>query len=320
MPVERREQLERASAARAHRSRGMGLLLMSLAIVLGPGGFLAFVVLWYSAGFHPGDWFAAVVFIAYTVLLWLFTRGRRMRAVGAERLLAEDDRGPIAYLRPFGTDRAEIARRLSSWVRISPREGFEKTYEQRLTRTLHEIGPLVAVGDPTERLPLPGAARLYAGDEEWHEKVEKLAGQAGVLILHVGDGEGLAWEVRRVVALNEPERVILSLPLDGTRKEPSRQERYDGFRRRLGDVFPRALPKTIGHCQFMYFDGDWTPRLLGERGTALPTGESERARVLRQLAREFKIAWAPRWVRVSVYVTVCLAALWPVGRFLIPSD
>lgn len=65
----------------------------------------------------------------------------------------------------------------------------------------------------------------------------------------------------------------------------------------------------------MYFDADWTPRLLGERGAALPADETERAKVLRQLAREFKIAWAPRWVRVSVYVTVCLAALWPLGRF-----
>jgi hypothetical protein len=174
----------------------------------------------------------------------------------------------------------------------------------------------VTVGDPTERLPLPGAARMYARDEEWHEKVDELAGRAGVVILHAGDGEGLAWEVRRVVALNDPERLILSLPLDATRKEPSRQERYDAFRRRLGDSFPRSLPEAIGHCQFLYFDADWTPRLLGERRTALPDGESERAKVLRQLAREFRIAWAPRWVRVSVYVIVFYAMLWLVEKLV----
>jgi len=289
---------------------------MSLALALGLGGFLAFVVLWYAAGFHPGDWFSGVGFVVYAVSLWLFTLGRRMRISGAERVLAEDARPPIVYLRPFGTDRAEIARRLSSWVRISPREGFEKTYEQRLARTLHEIGPLVAVGDPTERLPLLGAARTYAPDESWQETVDELTGRAGVVMLHAGESEGFAWEVHHVVALNAPERVILSLPLDAGRKEPSRQERYDAFRRRLGDVFPRPLPEAIGHCQFLYFDADWTPRLLGGRGTALPAGESEPARTLRQLAREFKIAWGPRWVRVSVYVTVFLAAVWPVGRFV----
>ena len=315
MPVERHEQLARASTARAHRNRRVGLLLMSLAVAFGLGVFLGVVALWYGAGVHVGDWFSGVGFVVYAVSLWLFTLGRRMRVTGAERVLAEDSREPIVYLRPFGTDRAEIARRLSSWVRISPREGFEKTYEQRLKRTLHKIGPLVAVGDPTERLPLTGAARMYAPDEEWHETVDELAGWAGVVILHAGDGDGLAWEVQRVVGLNAPERVILSLPLDAKRKEPSRQDRYDAFRGRLGDVFPRSLPEKIGHCQFMYFDADWTPRLLGERGAALPADESERAQVLRQLAREFKIAWAPRWVRVSVYVTVCLAALWPLGRF-----
>ena len=316
MPVDRREQLARASAARAHRHRRVGLLLMSLAVAIGAGGFLALVVLWYAAGFHPGDWFASVFFVAYTVLLWLFTRGRRMRASGAEVVLAEDTRGPIVYLRPFGVDRAEIARRLSSWVRISPREGFEKTYEERLTRTLHKIGPLVTVGDPTERLPLPGAARMYAADEEWQGKVDELAERAGVVILHTGDGDGLTWEVHRVIALDAPERVILSLPLDGRRKEPSRQERYDAFRRRLGDAFPRSLPEAIGHCQFLYFEADWTPRLLGERGTAPPAGETERAKVLRRLAREFKITWAPRWLRVTVYLIVVLAVLWPVGKFL----
>jgi hypothetical protein len=315
-PVARRERLARASAARAHRHRGVGLLLMSLAVALGLCGFLAQVVLWYAAGVHPGDWLAGVNFLAYIVLLSLFTRGRRMRVSGAERVLAEDVREPIVYLRPFGTDRAEIARRLSSWVRISPREGFEKSYEQRLARTLRKIGPLVTVGDPTERLPLPGAARLYAADEEWRGRVDELAGRAGVVMLHTGDGDGLAWEVRRVIALDAPERVILSLPLDAGRKEPSRQERYEVFRRRLGEAFPRSLPEAIGHCQFLYFDADWTPRLLGERGTALPAGESERARTLRRLAREFKIAWGPRWVRVTVYVIVVLAVLWPVGKLV----
>ena len=106
-----------------------------------------------------------------------------------------------------------------------------------------------------------------------------------------------------------PERVIVSLPLDAGRKEPSRQERYDAFRRELGDAFPRPLPEKIGHCQFLYFDGDWTPRLLGERGTALPAGESERARALRQLAREFKIVWGPRWVRTLVYIVAGIGVI-----------
>jgi hypothetical protein len=310
-PVERREWLARASAARAHRNRGVGLLLVLLGVAFSLAVVLVLVVLWL-AGVKLGSWTNAVGLPVFSVSVALVTRGRRMRVSGADRVLAEDVRPPIVYLRPFGADRAEIARRMSSYVRVSPREGFEKTYEERLARTLRTIGPFVAVGDPTERLPLLGAARMYADDDEWRATVGGLMAEAGVVLLHVGEGNGLTWEFCHVIELDVPERMILSLPLDGKRKEPSRQERYDAFRRRFGDAFPRPLPEAIGHCQFLYFDADWTPRLLGERGMALPAGESEHARALRRLTREFKITWGPRWMRVSVYMVALVAAAWPL--------
>jgi hypothetical protein len=232
-----------------------------------------------------------------------------MRVGRAERVLAADARAPIVFLRPFGVDQAEIASRWSSRVRVSPRKGFEKTYEERLAHTLRKVGPFVAVGNSTERLPLLGAARTYAADEDWRETVDDLSARAGVVLLHAGDGDGLAWEVRHVIELDAPERAILSLPLHAKRKEPSRQERYDAFRRRFGDAFPRPLPEGIGHCQFAYFDADWTPRLLGERGAPLPAGESERAKALRRLAREFKITCGPLWARYVVYFAAFLAVL-----------
>jgi hypothetical protein len=314
-PVERREWLARASAARAHRSRGVGLLLVLLGVAFSLAVFLVLVVLWL-AGVKLGSWTNAVGLPVFSVSVALVTRGRRMRVSGADRVLAEDVRPPIVYLRPFGADRAEIARRMSSYVRVSPREGFEKTYEERLARTLRTIGPFVAVGDPTERLPLLGAARMYADDDEWRATVGGLMAEAGVVLLHVGEGNGLTWEFCHVIELDVPERMILSLPLDGKRKEPSRQERYDAFRRRFGDAFPRPLPEAIGHCQFLYFDADWTPRLLGERGMALPAGESEHARALRRLTREFKITWGPRWMRVSVYMVALVAAAWPLEELV----
>jgi hypothetical protein len=316
MPVERRERLARASAARAHRNRRIGLLLMSLGVAFLVGVFFVPGIIWLAGGADLSGWVGPVTFPTFLLSVGLFTLGRRMRVSGAERVLAEDVRAPIVYLRPFGADRAEIAKRMSSRVRVSPREGFEKTYEQRLARTLRKIGPFVAVGDPTERLPLLGAVRTYAPDEHWQETVDELAGRAGVMILHAGEGDGFAWEVHHVVELDAPERLILSLPLDADRREPSRQERYDAFRRRLGGAFPRPLPEAIGHCQFLYFEADWTPRLLGERGTALPAGESERARALRRLAREFKITWGPRWVRTGVYMILFFPALWLVEKLV----
>jgi hypothetical protein len=307
--VERRERLARARAARARRDPGVGLLLISFGVATWMVPFLVFVVLWLK-GVNLAGWPGGLAIPVLAVSLALVTRGRRMRIGGAEPVLtAEDAQAPIVYLRPFGADRAEIAKRMWSRVRISPRERVEKTYEERLARTLRKIGPFVAVGDPAERLPLLGAARMYAADEEWQAAVDELIGHAGVVLLHAGEGEGLAWEVRHGIERDAPERTILSLPLDAKRTEPSRQERYDAFRRRFGDAFPRSLPQAIGHCQFAYFDADWTPRLLGERGAPLPDGEGACARALRRLAREFKIAWGPLWARSVVYTAASLVVL-----------
>jgi hypothetical protein len=193
-------------------------------------------------------------------------------------------------------------------VRASPWERYI-THEERLARTLREVGPFVAVGDPTEELPQLGAARVYAADEDWQVTVDEWTARAGVVLLQTGESEGLTWEVQHVVALGTPERVILSLPPAGTRKGRSRQERYDAFRRRFGDVFPRGLPESIEHCLFAYFNSDWTPRLLGERGVPLPAGDAPRDVALRRLAREFKIMWGPRWARYTAYIAASIAAV-----------
>src|SRR4051794_10490972 len=102
-PVERRERLARASAARAQRDRGVGLLLISLGIALWVVPFLVFVGLWL-AGVDTGSLPGSVGAVVLGVSLALVTRGRRMRVRGADVLLAEDTRAPIVYLRPFDAD------------------------------------------------------------------------------------------------------------------------------------------------------------------------------------------------------------------------
>ena len=306
--VERRDQVAQAGVARARRSRRVGLLLIWLGLVI----WLPFVVLaaFSVAGVNTTDAGNVVGSTTVVLSMALIVRGRRMRVGGAEHVLADDRRAPIVYLRPFDTDHTKIATRMSSRLRISPREYVEPTYEERLARTLRKAGPFVAVGDPTERLPLLGAARVYADDSEWRETVDGLTARASVVVIHAGESDGVAWEVGHVIALDAPERVIVSLPLQGKRKERSRQERYDAFRHRFGDAFSRPLPDRIRDCQFLYFDADWRPRLLGERGAQLPDGDAPRALALRELAREFKITWGPAWARYVAYTAAVLA---PIG-------
>jgi hypothetical protein len=311
-PVERRERLARASAARAERDRRTGLRVIAVGVAIFVVWFVVISVLWLQ-GHDVSNLSGWSTFVVAPVTLAVIVRGRRMRVRGAERALAEDERAPIVYLRPFDADSAEIATRWSSRQRISPFGGVEKTYEERLARSLREVGPFVAIGDPTERLPQLGAARLYAADEEWQRNVDDLTARAGVILLHAGESQGLAWEVRHVIALDAPERLILSLPLLAKRKQPSREERYDAFRQRFGDAFPRPLPGSIGHSQFVYFEPDWTARLLGARGGQPPAGDTPRSRALGRLMRDFKVVWAPLWARTVVYGVVIFVSLGVVG-------
>jgi hypothetical protein len=277
----------------------LALIICGVGIWAGTAAiFLAGLLLGVNVGPWGGLVGRSVVFAA----LALVTLGRRRRVRVAESAVADDQRAPVVFLRPFTLDKLRTVRRLSSRVRISPWEEFEPRFEQRLARVLRGVGPFIAVGDPAERLPQLGAARFYVGDDEWQAQVDALIARASIVVLHAGTGEGITWEVNRVVAEDRPQRLVLSLPLDAKRRAGTRQARYAAFR----PLFPRPLPETIGHSQFVFFDHDWTPHLLGN---SAPVGDDERALALRALAREFKVAWGPRWLRLTVYTGPVVALL-----------
>ena len=180
----------------------------------------------------------------------------------------------------------------------------------------------MTIGDPTERLPHLGAARLYAGDDEWKQTLDDLLDRGGAVILHIGDTPGFDWEVEHVLAREEPTRLILSLPFKGRRRP--REQTYEAFRGRFAEVFPGGLPEPAGETQFLYFDANWNAHRLEEPGEvpAAPEGDSpaeQRAVVLRKLAPEFKLMWGPLWARGLVYsiaavvVFVAIVALLPGG-------
>jgi hypothetical protein len=304
--TERRERLAQASAARANRDPGgvAGLIVICFGVAIFLFVCLVIFVLWETRAYR-GE-VMQLVGLAAGLGSWQVIRyGRRMRARDAARVLAADARAPVLYLRPFAADGKQIASAWSSRVRSSPWEWYI-SHEQRLARTLRKVGPVVAVGDPTEDVPELGAVRMYAADEDWQVKVEELSARAGVVLLQTGASQGLGWELGHVISLGAPERVILALPPPGRRRR--RLARYTAFRREFGDLFPRPLPEAIGHSQFIYFGPDWTPRLL-VRGDALPAGDTPRDLALRRLAREFKIMWGPRWARYAAYISALVAAV-----------
>ena len=106
----------------------------------------------------------------------------------------------VLYLRAFETDSSSPASVLLSGL---------TTDEEQLATVLRPFGELRAIGRPGERLPLPGAKRTYASDDQWRSEVHQGLRTAQLVVVRVGKGSGLYWEVEQAFSNVRPDRLIL---------------------------------------------------------------------------------------------------------------
>jgi hypothetical protein len=291
------------SIAAVRTRRNAGVLVVALGLLCIPLGLTA-IRLGYSAA-----WPVRLSVYGFGAMMIGVSRpvirlGRRLRVTAGDWTTVEQDpRPPVVYLRPFETDGVEAPRRRG---RLRPVRSWlgETTFEQRVARLVADVAPMLAIANPSEALPEMGAKRLSACDDEWRDKVASLTSRAGTIIVHSGASDGLAWEIEHALDRRAPERVIVVLPLDASRGQRSREERYASFAARFATVFPRGLPDRAGDSQFLFFDADWTPHRFGQRGSQAPAvapgspGE-QRALVLERLRSEFRVSPFPFWLRAA---------------------
>jgi hypothetical protein len=148
------------------------------------------------------------------------------------------------------------------------------TEEEDIAHALGAIGPVLAIGNPSEKLPTLGAARLYVTSERWQDVVLKLVTSAKLVVLRSAATRGLAWEVEKVVRHVAPERILLYITGD-----------YARFRELVKSVLPHELPADIGISRFIAFDADWEPKVLKRRNGGFDLQISgEAATVRKELA------------------------------------
>jgi hypothetical protein len=208
------------------------------------------------------DWELALVicawplgFILHTFLLMF---GLRFWARRGEQSLRYDRRKPFLYLRSFAEDRSWLGDEgLFMKLFVLLRGGWYQNYERRLVLALGDIGGVVGIGRPGEKLPPFGAARIYIRDApDWQRVVADLVAASRAIFLRIGQTPGFRWEVEHLVANCEPRKIFICLP-------PRHRERmYAYLRENLGTVFPKPLPEKLGDAMFLTFRSDWEPVLL----------------------------------------------------------
>lgn len=186
---------------------------------------------WKSAS-HPGPfsvptpwWQTYLVFpllLAGGGVLFLLgqqagVHGRRRRA----RPVRPADLAPgpfVLYLRSFEDDRHRAGleesrvRGIASLFSFAYVSGL--TEEEQLTRVLAPVAPVVAVGEPGERLPLAGARRLYLPLDDWQDTVSQLMGRSRLVVLTAGLTAGVLWEVGEAARKLPPQRLVVLVPMD----------------------------------------------------------------------------------------------------------
>jgi len=214
---------------------------------------------------------------------------RKLEATSAAEILEQTSVRPVLYLRAFADD--------EKVAEAGVAQGFFqlRTEEEQLALVLDGIGPFVAIGDPKEKLPDLGAARLYVSDE-WKEVVIELLARVSLVVVRVATTEAVRWELQQVVSRLGPERIVLVVP-KGRRRYRAVKAVCDGdLRKPLPDLplKPVGLWSVGGVVRF---EPDWTPvflrrtRLRWLKGTVRGPLEQRLQYMLRPVFEQVGAEW-----------------------------
>lgn len=196
------------------------------------------------------DWGQMSMWVLYPIAAWLMTRSSKLEAPTVDELLAQDKRPPVLYLRSFSEDKRNSRGRILKTI-FDPTDGY-KSREEEMVEWAKEIGPVIAVGRPGERLPELGAARMYVSDDEWRERIGKLLDGAGFVVMRAASTPGIRWELGEAVRRRDLRSLIIVLP--------DSDNDYAQFRGWANEVLPIPLPEVRErNCGYLALLEDGTP-------------------------------------------------------------
>jgi hypothetical protein len=166
--------------------------------------------------------------------------------------LLSDERPPILYLRSFGDDKTEIT--YGSKI---------ESFEEEMVAALNTVGPVIAVGNPGDKSPPPGAIKFYLRDEEWPMRVIQLMDISGLVVLNAAYSPGLAWELKTALERLPPDKLLISFAhwryFSAGRE---RRERFSKFNS-LAQNHPQLQTiEPLNDTVFLHFGKDWRPQLV----------------------------------------------------------
>ena len=205
-----------------------------------------------------------------------------------------DSKPDVLYLRSFQTDPSTAYQNITAgWT----------TEEEDLGKVLRPFGDMVAIGQPGERLPVPGATRMYANQSEWKQVVLGSMQSAPLVIIRAGNSPGLLWEMGQAVRTLKPERLLIFVL-------NIKVQEYNLFANQVRGNFGLQLPAIESSSLmravidrrespskakpgFIAFESDWSAIFLPLPSTIIRTGYND-------LTKAFSIALRPVFERNGI--------------------
>ncbi len=228
-----------------------------------------------SLGFLGGLALKLVMALVAVLFIWVGSRlrafGKQVRALEADRVRRRDVRAPVVLLRSFRDDALATAHGKSlGWIL----DGQALTLEEALSKQFSRIGPVVAIGKPSEKLPPVGFSRTYVDTNDWEGEVDSLIAESRLVVMVLGvinrdeegNPDGLGIEVKKLIKMNVPEKVLLVVP---PLSLSELRERWASFERCFE---PGSQPgyRIKGDELYVAFDKDWNPEPIRDSFPDVP--------------------------------------------------
>jgi hypothetical protein len=124
-----------------------------------------------------------------------FRRIRAVLALRAQEVRLEDRRLPILLLRSFADDELAMQRTKARLVNVTK---TALSLEELIVAQLWDVGPVVAIGQPALEVDPIGAAHERILGPLWQPRVQALIEESALVVVVLGQTEGLFWEYEQL--------------------------------------------------------------------------------------------------------------------------
>jgi hypothetical protein len=161
--------------------------------------------------------------LSYSISRRIRNRLRKLSIQSALDLRKYDTRSPVLFLRSFSYDHYsyQIALRNTRvlwntrgvpWYAVFDPGVEAPTLEECILQNYSLYGPVIALGNPADKMSYLGVPRDYLEHDHWKDKILSLMEESILIVLVVGKSDSLAWEIEQIRRHNYLTKTIFIFP------------------------------------------------------------------------------------------------------------